>query len=173
MDYLLITRADNRLTVLQFSSIFADVPGELEKWSSTADPSWLPVQKTRVATNPVFPASDPDAWVDDGTNIVISASLKTTVDAATQAALQSAAVNLLIDAGPIGRLERAAVLIMRERINAIDKVLNDLFAAIASATSLANLQTRAAVVAATVPPQYSIPDINTAVNNKINSPEAN
>src|SRR5262245_38845628 len=57
----------------------------------------------------------------------------------------------------LGKVQRAAANVVRKRVNAIDSWLMDLKAAVAAATSLANLQARVALLPNM--PQYSLQDI--------------
>lgn len=73
-------------------------------------------------------------------------------------------------ASPVSRVERAAALVVLDRVNELREWLTAFKAATAAATSLANLQTRVAALPNT--PDYTAAQIKTAVQNKIASTDS-
>lgn len=86
-------------------------------------------------------------------------------------ALYTKAKALLIADDPISKKDKAFVLVALDTFNRHSRQFRDLLAAIAAATSLANLQTRCAAIAP-VEPERTIADLKTSISGKIDTGQA-
>lgn len=173
-DYLLITRADGGLSILRLLDD-ADPAAELAKWQSAAQASWLPVASSRLAADPAFPdRADRDAWVDDGTAVTVDAGRKATLAAALLASLRAEAKAWLDDRrDALLKLLRAEALVMLDEVNLLRARLRAQDAAVAAATSLDNLKTRWAALAAAAPvPDRTAAQLKAAIKARVDTPDA-
>lgn len=89
---------------------------------------------------------------------------------ARQQKLYVAAKALLTADDSVSKKEKAVLLVILDTFNRQSKQFRDLMAAIANATSLADLKTRAAAI--TTEPARTISDMKTAIGNKIDAGNA-
>ncbi len=93
------------------------------------------------------------------------------IEAAKLQALYAAAKALLTADDAISKKEKAVLLVILDEFNTHSVRINGILSAVAAATSLANLQTRMALVQAM--PTRTATDLKTAVSNKIDNGDAN
>lgn len=103
---------------------------------------------------------------------IISGDIVSLMDAPARAAVDAAELNAMRDAiaAELDRPEdvlRALTLVIMDELNRHSTLEEDIFAASAAATSLADFKTRMAAV--TQIPQRTITDLKTALRNKLGS----
>ncbi len=87
-----------------------------------------------------------------------------------EAANQVAATTAFADKTPVSRIQRAVAVVIMNEFNLVRQRLRAQDAAIAAATSLADLKTRWAALAAV--PDRTLSQVKTAITNAINSTDS-
>lgn len=149
MNSFVIRRADGGVSVVTPDPGTPELrAAELAKWESAAPAPWLPVAGTAVVDSATLPdRADRDAWVHSGSAVVVDGARKANLLAAKLVdwrARAKAALQGVVDQS--ARIDRGIALATMDEINSLRQWITSFKAAVAAATTLADLKTRVAAL---------------------------